>query len=339
MSDLRSHEALVERYVRDGNNSEAINSLLFLITKHAQQRDFETADALRERIISIDPMALSDAIQAQEIIDSTRMKPVDSGHLEVWSGLYERLIDHESRGLYNAMEEASFRPGQVVYSEGAMNSNLYFIDSGQAKHIYTRHGREIFIKKIMAGNVAGEESFFNASCCTTTLVATNQVKVHFLSYDRLKDETKEVCDVLAGKLQDFCARGEKIQDMLKGNAQDRRKFMRVPFKGSVLIKHPEIQAAKSLKGEMIDVSSGGISFSIEANSKEQAQMLLGRTLSLRFNLPPQMQEVERVGLVLAVRNCATSVHDSEQYSVHLEFDDNLPEKHIRQTNNYARMIN
>ena len=340
MSDLKNHEELVERYVREGNNEEAIHTLLFLITKYAQQRDFDAAETLRERIISIDPMALSEAIQAQEIIDSTRMKPTDSGHMEVWAELYERLTVDEANTLYNDMDEEMFRPGQVLFEQGAKNSNLYFIDSGVAKYLYKEGHREMFIKKITAGNVAGMETFFDAGHCTSSLVALDQVKVRYLSSEALKNWARSL-PALETKLSEYCDKEEKVHELLNKNAQDRRKQRRVSLPGRILIKITNKEGkpvGKTLRGDMGDVSAGGISFYIQAHSREQAQMLLGHDLYLRFNMPPNMQEVERIAMVLAVRHQKASFDDKEQYSLHMKFNKTLAEKSIIEAAKFIRML-
>lgn len=342
MSDLKSHEELVERYVREGNNDEAINTLLFLITKYAQQRDFDAAEALRERIISIDPMALSEAIQAQEIIDSTRMKPTDTGHMEVWAELYERLTVDEANSLYNDMEEVMFKPGQMIFEQGRKNSNLYFIDSGVAKYLYKEGKREMFIKKITAGSVAGMETFFDAGHCTSSLVALDQVKVRFLPAEALKNWAEGGQPALEPKLRDFCDREEKVYELLSKNAQDRRHQRRVTLPGRILIKIVNKEGkpvGKTLRGDMGDVSVGGISFYVQANSREQAQMLLGHDLYLRFNMPPNMKEVERIAQVLAVRHHSASFEEKDQYSLHMKFDKGLAEKSIIEAAKFIRMIN
>ncbi len=341
MSDLKNHEELVERYVREGNNEEAINTLLFLITKYAQQRDFDAAEGLRERIISIDPMALSEAIQAQEIIDSTRMKPTDSGHMEVWADLYERLTVDEANSLYNDMEEVIFRPGQMIFEQGRKNSNLYFIDSGVAKYLYKEGKREMFIKKITAGSVAGMETFFDACHCTSSLVAIDQVKVRFLPSTALKNWEGSL-PALEPKMRDFCDREEKVHELLNKNAQDRRKQRRVTLPGRILIKVVNKEGkpvGKTLRGDMGDVSAGGISFYVQASSREQAQMLLGHDLYLRFNMPPNMKEVERIAMVLAVRHHTATYEEKDHYSLHLKFDKNLAEKSIIEAAKFIRMMN
>jgi len=339
MSEISKHQELVEKYRQEGNIKGAIESLLFLITKHAQKHDFVAAESLREKIISMDPMALSEAIRAQEIIDTARLKPNDKGLMEIWSGLYDKLTVDEANALFNETHEVTFRPAQKIFDQGIRSHNLYFINAGQAKHLFTQGNREMFIKRVGPGNVAGEDTFFDASLCTSTLVAIDRVKANFISNDSLK-LWQTTAPQLEAKLKAFCAKEEKINDLLKRNAMDRRTQRRVVFPGRVLIKVVDFSGkpvGNTMQGKIGDVSIGGASFFIKAADREHAQMLLGNKLHLRFNLPPNMVEFERIGLALGVRHHADAVNSLEQYSVHIKFDKILSDKDISETERFLKL--
>lgn len=340
MSDLAKYENMVDRYVRGGNGKKAIKLLLALVDKYAEKQDLGKAEALRERIISIDPMALSAVIAAQEIIDNARSKPASKGHQEVWHELYQGLIAEEAGALQNELEEVIFQPGQTIFSQGQKNSNLYFIDSGQAKHIFTQDNREIFIKRVSAGNLANEESFIDASLCTTTLVAVTQVKAHFLPAMTLLS-WEGYLPALEPKLRDLCAKEVKIHDLLKKSSQDRRIQRRVPLPGRILLKIVDAAGevvGKTIRGDIGDVSEGGVSFYVQAANREQAQMLLGHNLHLRFNLPPDMIEVEQIGRVLGVRHHTARFETKEKYSVHVKFSEVLPEQSVVEAERFVSMM-
>lgn len=339
MSDIVKHQELVETYRKEGNIKGAIDSLLFLITKHAQQHDFAAAESLREKIISLDPMALSEAIRAQEIIDTARLKPNDKGLMEIWSGLYDKLTVDEANSLFNETQEVVFRPGQKIFEQGIRSHNLYFISAGQAKHLYTQGDREMFIKRVGPGNIAGEDTFFDASLCTSTLVAIDRVKANFISNEALR-QWQVNAPQLEGKLKTFCAKEEKINDLLKRNAMDRRTQRRVVFPGRVLIKvvnSSGLPVGNTMQGKIGDVSIGGASFFIKAADREHAQMLLGNKLHLRFNMPPNMIEFERIGLALGVKHHDDAVNSLEKYSVHIKFDRKLSDKDITETERFLKL--
>lgn len=341
MSEISRHEELVEKYRREGNLKEAITSLLFLITKYAQKHDFARAESLREKIITVDPTALSEAIRAQEIIDTARLKPRDQGHMQIWADLYDRLDIDEANALFNETHEVVFRPGQKIFEQGVKSHNLYFINAGQAKHLYTQGNRELFIKRVAPGNIAGEETFFGTGLCTSTLVAIDRVKANFISNESLP-HWRVTVPHLEAKLKAYCAREEKVTDLLKKNSLDRRIQRRVVFPGRALIKAVNANGepvGRTMQGKIGDVSVGGISLYINTADRDHAQMLLGNKLHLRFNMPPNMAEFERIGLALGVKHLDDAQNNSEKYSVHIKFDRRLSDKDINETERFLRLTN
>jgi CRP-like cAMP-binding protein len=331
---------MVEQYVRDGDRLKATKVLLTLITQYAQKHDFTKAEALRERIINIDPAALSEVIMAQDIIDTARLNPIRRSHREVWAALYGKLSGEEAEALENEMEEISFQPGQVIFAQGQKKSNLYFIDAGQAKHIFTQGVKEVFIKKVAAGNVANEDSFFDAGLCTSTLVAVDEVTLHYLPAITLLS-WEGYLPTIEPVLRDFCAKTEKIQDLLKENSQDRRVQRRLSLPGRILLNIIDTAGevvGKTIRGDIGDVSAGGVSFFVQTVNREQAQMLLGHNLHLRFNMPPVMTEIEQIGTVLGVKRCVEEPEEKEKYSVHVKFSETLPEKSIIEAERFIKML-
>lgn len=339
MTDLVRLEEFVEIHLKKGNRQKAIKGLLFLINEYAS-KDLNRAEALREKIISADPTALAAAIRAQELIDSARSRPASRGHLDTWAELYARLTAEESDAFQNELRETLFKPGQTIFAQGQKNSNLYFIDAGQAKHLFNQDNREVFIKRVTAGNVANEDSFFDAGLCTSSLVAMDRVKAHFLPAVNLLS-WEGYLPALESKLQDFCAREVKIHDLLKKSSQDRRIQRRVSLPGRILLKIVNAEGevvGKTIRGDIGDVSVGGVSFYVQTANREQAQMLLGHDLHLRFNMPPVMTEIEQIGQVLGVKKHALAFEAKEKYSVHVKFREMLPEKSIVEAERFINMM-
>lgn len=339
MDDLNKRKASVDDYIRAGENDKAIKAMLALIALYAQKHDFSRAEAMREKIISIDPSALSEVLLAQDIIDTARAKPVSRNHREVWGELYDTLTNEESVALQNEMEGLVFRPGQTIFSQGSKHPNLYFIDSGQAKHIFSQGSREIFINKIASGNFANEDSFFDASLCTSTLVAIDQVKAHCLSSVALLS-WEGYLPALEAKLRDFCARGEKINELLKKSSQDRRVQRRLPLPGRILLKIVDNTGniiGRTIRGEISDVSQGGVSFYVHTTTREQAHTLLGHNLHLRFNVPPAA-EVNEMGKVLGVKHHRGGFETKERYSVHVKFRKMLSEQTVAEADRFIKMV-
>ncbi|MFO7606826.1 MAG: cyclic nucleotide-binding domain-containing protein [Desulfurivibrionaceae bacterium] len=340
MNDLIKYEKTIEHYLRQGDHQKAVKGLLALIKLYAQNKDFAKAEELRERITEVNPSALSEVILAQQLIDSARSKPVAESHRKVWAELYDILTNEESRAMQNELREATFEPGQTIFAQGQKNSNLYFIDAGQAKHLYNQEHREIFISKISAGSVANETSFFDAALSTTSLVAINQVTVHFLPAITLLS-WEGYLPALESKLRDFCGRDVKIPELLKKNSLDRRIQRRISLPGRILLKAIDAEGTlvgNTIRGDLADVSLGGVSVFIQTPTREQALMLLGHNLHLRFNMPPDMNEIAQIGTVLGVRRHAAAFETKERYSVHLRFSEILPEKAIVEAERFIKML-
>ena len=71
------------------------------------------------------------------------------------------------------------------------------------------------------------------------------------------------------------------------------------------------------RGELLDISQGGISFVLRFHRKEYATELLGRNIKMVIRPENSLSPIERTGKVKAVRNYDFVGND---YSVHVEFD-------------------
>jgi len=68
------------------------------------------------------------------------------------------------------------------------------------------------------------------------------------------------------------------------------------------------------------------------------QMLLGKDLCLRFNMPPHMKDMEKIGRVLSIRDCDPSIEGEDMYSVHMKFAEPMDEKIVVEATRYIKMI-
>ena len=169
-------EALVDQYVAQNQKSEAVELLLKLVEKYAKEKDFERAEVLRERIYSVDPMALNAIIKSEELIEKEKGESIDDDHRNVWEAFYKELNPDEAHTFYYTLKEASYGVDEFVFRQGAQNSSLYFIDFGQLRLIYTQRNDDLLIKSLSSGDIAGEDTFFSISICSSSLVTTSAVK-------------------------------------------------------------------------------------------------------------------------------------------------------------------
>ena len=84
---------------------------------------------------------------------------------------------------------------------------------------------------------------------------------------------------------------------------------------------------KAFKGELSDISVGGLSFFIKTSKEETARLLLGRSLNLKFTLATGVSQlkIDQNGTVIGVR-----YHLLKDYSLHIKFDRMLSEKIVQE---------
>ena len=300
MEDFSSQEKLVETYVKDNKKEQAVELLFELITQYAQTHDFVKAESLRERLFKVDSMALDEIVKSAEIIENAKFSAMDQAHKETWSRLYRQLTKEESIALYYGMQTAVYAPEQIIFRQGEMLPNLYFINAGEVKLFYHKDKHAILLNTLGPGSLAGEDTFFTNSTCTISVMAQSTVKLNFLEKAVLqKWQTEE--PNLANKLQDYCAAQEPIKDLLQKKELERRKYPRYAVAGSAAIQILDKQDNQAFKGDLSDISASGVSF-IMNTSPTAAESLLGCRLNLKLTLQGAFPDISiaQEGLIVGV---------------------------------------
>ncbi len=300
MEDHSSVEKRIETYLQEHNEEQALELLFDLIVKYTQTGNFKKAEALREKLFEIDSMALNEIVKSAEIIDTAKLAAMNPTHKETWSHLYKDLTTEETIALYYGMKTADFEAGQIIFQQGEMNTNLYLINSGQAKLFYYKDKHAILINTMGPGDLVGEDTFFTNSTCTTSLMAHSTVKLNLIEKAVLKKWQAEAPN-LANKLQDYCTGLEPIKDMLEQKELERRAHQRYDISGSATIRILDNPDRKLLKGDLADISTSGVSF-IMNTSPQAAEALLGCQLNLKFTLLGSFPEIsiDQVGRIVGV---------------------------------------
>ena len=116
---------------------------------------------------------------------------------------------------------------------------------------------------------------------------------------------------------------------LEGKNIDRRSDKRVNLSGTVLFQLLDKSGkplGKGYKGELSDLSAGGISFIIKSSKKETVRMLLGRRLKVSFKLPMKHNAYHNIEQLMTVIAAQPQVFDD--YSIHLKFDTKWAQKMV-----------
>jgi len=319
-SDKSKREALVDQSISQNDIEWACKLLFDLIVDYAKEKNFKKAEALHEKLYETDPMALTEIVRSEEIIEEEKSESVDREHLEIWTGLYALLSTSERNALYYSMKSKKFQAGEPIMEQGKLNSRLYFINKGEVKALYNQGGKENLIKLLGVGDIIGQEPFFSATVCTVSMVPLNSVKATYLEIDALKKWKKGV-QALESKLYNYCLKNDLVKKELEGKNIERRSDKRVNLSGAVmfqLLDKAGKPLGKGYKGELSDLSAGGVSFIVKSSKKETVRMLLGRRLKISFKLPMRHNAYHNIEQLMTVIAAQPQVFDD--YSIHLKFD-------------------
>jgi CRP-like cAMP-binding protein len=300
------------------------------IEKSARMGNFVQSESLREWLVEIDPTAFSHIIRAAELIDREKVAAIDKGHLEIWSRLYECLASEEFAALYHAQKHKKYLEGEVVVSQGAMQTSLFFINSGKVKLYFEDTGKEVLVKTLGRGEIFGAGAFFDASVWTISVASVGTSEISSLKLDKLQDWSEEFPG-LESKLRDFCSKFENIEDFIRKSSQDRRAQERFKISGrvgTILLDNRGQSIGVNAMVELSDVSLGGIAYQVRISKKDNARLLLGRRVQVKLPSGEKTGEFSWItGDILAVR-CTYAVESD--YSVHVKFDAALDNRKLKE---------
>ncbi len=329
MENIIEKERLVREYLDQGNKEAAIKLLFELVVLYAREKNFEAAESMRSRIFDIDSMALTEIAGSGEIIEAEKYKTIDRGQREIWTKLYQDLSTAEANALYFALKKATYQAGDTISRQGELKPRLYFINSGRIKVVYFKDGKEVLLKNVEPGQLAGEDAFFSITTCTTSMTALCTTELSYLDSDILK-VWGTTAPMLESKLHGFASKTVKIPDLVKAKTMDRRILRRIAAGGKAsaqLMDSSDNQVGKPFKVNMDDISRGGACFYVRIAKRETASLLLGKRLRISY-FPAQMglpNTIEESGTIVAI-----CFHPFEDCTVSVKFDSLLPEALLEQ---------
>jgi len=222
---LRRIERSVKDLVAQGDLERAGQKLFANAVTAARDKDFASAELLRDKMLEINPLALSEVIRLGEIIEEEKSSSLSNHHIAVWSELYEQMTTEEFNALYFAMKQEVYRVDEAIVREGETDPSLYFVNAGIIRMSCQSGGRETFLKRLRPGEVIGVAQFFSASVWTVSLAAQTETQVHVLSRENYETLTATYPE-LANKLFAFCNKYDTVPELLKMAGSDRREFPR-----------------------------------------------------------------------------------------------------------------
>lgn len=322
MENRLEHEILLQKYLSENRKEDAIDLLFQQITALAKGKNFKAAETLRNQIFEIDPFALNEIIRSAEIIEAEKHDIIDGNHREIWSSLYKNLTVEESNELYFSLKHEVYGPNESVYKQGERKARLYFLNTGSLKIVYFQNGREVLLNKLVPGRIAGEDSFFSSTVCTTSMTTLSKVELSYLDADATTHWESDF-PLLESKLLDFISKFPRISELIKNKNLDRRFMQRIQVSGEGtvnLLNSANQPVGKPFKVGVSDVSQGGLCLLIRIVKKKTASVLLGQKVRTNY-LHPQMHSagmLDRTGTIVAVQ-----FYPFGDCSIHLKFDNLL----------------
>ncbi len=281
-----------------------------------EQPDTATHESIQEEKQPGPADTLKDKVPEDE-------QPIPYDDAAKWAGLYHRLSEEETGALDSALKKARVKSGQPLLKQGRSNDKLFFIEQGEFSLTFRRGGEDILIKRLTPGDIAGSRSFFEITVCTETLLAHTDAEIKVLTSEFL-ETCKSDFPEMESKLKGYCFDHEKFSELIRNREDlDRREYKRLGYAcklSGLPLDESEKPESPEIPGEMINISAGGLCFSVEGQN-EGASLFLNRRLNLNFALTIKKQQypIDVTGAIVAVNK-----PDSNRFSVHFAFDEPLP---------------
>ncbi len=320
MASVADQEKLIDQYLSEGNQDAAVKALFDLIVECAKKKDFIKAEALREKLFEVAPMALNEITQSGDIIDEEKSGAIDDVHRETWSELYGTLTTEEANELYFALKENEYEEGETIFNIGDEDNKLYLYESGDVKMVFIKGAKDA-VKILESGDTAGKDTFFYTTAFRTfSLIADSGAKLRVLERENL-ERWKENFPGLEKKLNDYCFKAGGIPEYIKKNGIDRRINKRKKISGKVavqLLNPSGAPSGKQFTGALSDISMSGLSFTFKLSNNEVAHKLLGIKTKTQLVIPDgnSSKKIEQIGKIVGI-----GYHVLADHSIHVRFDE------------------
>ncbi|MBN9292231.1 MAG: Crp/Fnr family transcriptional regulator [Hyphomicrobium denitrificans] len=143
------------------------------------------------------------------MIATMALKPDPAGLL-ARTPLFAGLDEASRKAVAGELREASYEPGQVIFSRGDAGSDLHIVSKGRIRlSVLTSDGRELSFAHVETPSIFGELAIFDGRSRSADATAVNKVETLLLSksaFLRLLESHPSVGEAavrfLAGRLRD-----------------------------------------------------------------------------------------------------------------------------------------
>jgi CRP-like cAMP-binding protein len=292
--------------------------LFDLIKQSVAAGKIKRAELLREELMRIGSIPLSQIIAAADLIETARLAGIDDKHQLLWIDLYDCLTPEEKSLFFYSLDETIIPAKTIFLKQGHANDGLYFVEEGHVNAIFTKEKKNNLVLQIGKGGFFGEDNFFGMSVCTSSFVSRSALKVKILNRDKTATWGED-CPGLFAKLEAYCCKFGHYEELFERIRCEKSRFDRLSVNGkvfaAVLGRNME-QTGKKFKATVADISRGGACFYIKASRNEVARNLLAKPLEMIFAIKTttKIKKISAFGRVVRVK-----YHLENDYSVHVKF--------------------
>ncbi len=307
----------IQQVVGKGDVGKASEMMYSEAVRAARNKDFIVAEILRDRILEINPIALSEVLEIGEIIEEEKNSSISPDHLEVWNDLYDEMTTEEFNALYAAMKRETYDPDETIIESGEMDPSLFFVNSGTVQLSCTCGNKETFLKRLQPGKIMGVGPFFFHSLWTVSLVSQNTTQINVLERERF-NKIRENLPELEEKLHKYCLQFDTVPTLLRMTGGDRREYARYRLSLNVAGFSLDPYGRKkqyTLEGNTIDFSRGGLAFYVDSPRGIKSKNLLGRQIIAEIRLQSG-DTLKYLGVVVGV---GYPQNDTFGFLVHIKF--------------------
>jgi CRP-like cAMP-binding protein len=315
---LSAVEANVERYAEAGQTEKAVELLCQLAIASAKKGFFHKSELYRDRIYEIDSMALSSIVAVNEAIEKQKSRLMSPDFRKRWATFFETLSEQEANAFFFSLKKVEIESERTILRQGRPNDRLFLVQEGQLKAVYTDKEKELLLCKLGSGDIFGEDTFFSVNVCTCDIKTLTAVRLSYIKYADLKPLAQEHKS-LASNLEKICSMGQPLTNAIRRKGIERRSYKRYTIRSKARFELLETDTAKSLNrsitAELWDISKHGLSFYFHSKNRDAVRNLIGRSLSVKFNL-----NIDGVNKTIAATGIVQGIgtHPLEEYSIHLE---------------------
>ncbi len=319
MDSISRQEEIVDSHLAQNDTQAAVKLLFEMIVQCAKNKDFAKAEVLRARLIEVDDLALTEIIKSAEIIEEGKSQAVDAEHLTVWGNLYGRLSPEERTAFYHALKHEAHGAMQSIFNQGEQHSRLYLVNRGELALLWREGPRETVLRRIGPGETVAADGFFSESVCTVSLMTLSRSELAYVDRDSLLGWEKDL-PAIEDKLRDFCLITQDTPSLIKERGVDRRDHSRKMISGNAavqLFSGSWQPVAKPFRGDVADISRGGVAFLVNIKDRKTARALLGRNVGFTVTIPGVQPKVKltKKGYIVAISHIPF-----EGYCLHVRFD-------------------